>query len=755
MSLIVTSSNSKGFDEKDTKYDASGNIIFNVQDYPLGTEDPASYQNFFNAPLTIKKNSEVAVQSVKFNRPNRAEIDPGHYRYYIYMGKAVELINQPIENSVNMPVLADLDPGTYTEQGLAATIQNSINRYMYHPSCAGQGIVTTIGNTTTSVFDGFSIVFQGLNSNDNSNTKASLPNSIHPVSDGTFFEKSTSISFDRGTGIISKLDDLEEAVGQLGCAGVGETSQCLSPDGGEFVIKIPTDTAGATGRWEIGLSRPIQSNVSAPVYFNDQGDFDEYFCDFNVVKGTDNRIYVRQNLKDGANNGIIVSDVEYWSAANSNGYSWDDDDRPLHFGCLTQIDMTDNSVYSGLQGTSAENILEDCTYEIVSTGDTDFLADFGAADNNPNTIFRATADGDGDSGTGVVNQLVETSDLTHLRFTLKNDYLTIEMGPVDFAQGKTVILCDTGYGKTSWTPAATPIAPDPAHANSYWVLPDRTNKNHYLRPVNQCMWNLQPQIRLYSTGGAGSAELIEFQGRDLPTETDRDFFTGSWWGSLPAQGLMEQARELDVGRLQQSDTTYVGNTKIPTDYIFLGMPTVSADQYPDAMSTFDMGLIVSTGENGVVKYPNTPDANTSRLFGFPNYTYVDQSILNSPNYSAVPNTNTEDPKYSYKSFQSTNTPVLTTGQSCFVRCPTLTHQSQNGASSGMSKILYHLPRFSDTGNDVGPLFWNPPEMVYLDLNNPADITLNNIQIDIVDKDEKIVSDLNNNTIVVLHVREKK
>ena len=70
----------------------------------------------------------------------------------------------------------------------------------------------------------------------------------------------------------------------------------------------------------------------------------------------------------------------------------------------------------------------------------------------------------------------------------------------------------------------------------------------------------------------------------------------------------------------------------------------------------------------------------------------------------------------------------------------------------MSKILYHIPRFSDTGDDVGSLYFTPNEMVFLKLNNPAPLTLNDIQIDIVDKSEKPLQDLHGNTIVVLYIK---
>ena len=308
-------------------------------------------------------------------------------------------------------------------------------------------------------------------------------------------------------------------------------------------------------------------------------------------------------------------------------------------------------------------------------------------------------------------------------------------------------------GDVNFTPATTGILCD------VQTLPTKTTKNNYLRPVNQCMWNLQPYFRIFTTGAPGEMELVKFEGRaipnlsNIPKHMKKDGYTASWWGFNAEvwHGRINEFQQLDVFNHQQSLLGYPGEAGITADYKFLGL---SGAGYPDAAGTFQMALIVSTDDNGSATYgKDANNANVANLFGFPNFSYVDQTILSTPNYERTLNTGASD--FTNIVFKSTNVPVLSTGKSCFVRCPTLTHQSQNGACSGMSKILYHLPRFSDSGNDVGPLYWTPSEMVYLDLKNPSDITLNDLQIDIVDKDEKIVTDLNGNTIVALHIRKKQ
>jgi len=92
--------------------------------------------------------------------------------------------------------------------------------------------------------------------------------------------------------------------------------------------------------------------------------------------------------------------------------------------------------------------------------------------------------------------------------------------------------------------------------------------------------------------------------------------------------------------------------------------------------------------------------------------------------------------------------------SLFVACPTLTQQSYNFCKGLPSKILYHCPQFSNSGNQFGKLHFEASERVYLDLKNPNEIIINDLEIQMVDKNDRIVKDLGGTTTIVLHVRQK-
>ena len=98
--------------------------------------------------------------------------------------------------------------------------------------------------------------------------------------------------------------------------------------------------------------------------------------------------------------------------------------------------------------------------------------------------------------------------------------------------------------------------------------------------------------------------------------------------------------------------------------------------------------------------------------------------------------------------------------SLFVRCDQLTQQSYNMGKGIPSKILYHLPRYSDSANEsgrygAGELFYEPNEKTYLDLHNPNELHFNDLGISIVDKNEQWATDLGGSTTIVLHFRQRR
>ena len=62
-----------------------------------------------------------------------------------------------------------------------------------------------------------------------------------------------------------------------------------------------------------------------------------------------------------------------------------------------------------------------------------------------------------------------------------------------------------------------------------------------------------------------------------------------------------------------------------------------------------------------------------------------------------------------------------------------------------------LTRFTDNKTH-GRMHFVPPERTYLKLHNPNKLTVQEMQVDIVNSDEKVVKDLQAHTYVALHIR---
>lgn len=111
--------------------------------------------------------------------------------------------------------------------------------------------------------------------------------------------------------------------------------------------------------------------------------------------------------------------------------------------------------------------------------------------------------------------------------------------------------------------------------------------------------------------------------------------------------------------------------------------------------------------------------------------------------------------YDGASFASSVIPALTSTQSSFIRVPTLTHETYNFNTGNPSKILFQIPRFDNSGAEVGGLYFQNGDKTFIDLKNAAPIRLTDIDVQIVRKDETFVDDLTGSTEVVFIVRPKK
>ena len=141
------------------------------------------------------------------------------------------------------------------------------------------------------------------------------------------------------------------------------------------------------------------------------------------------------------------------------------------------------------------------------------------------------------------------------------------------------------------------------------------------------------------------------------------------------------------------------------------------------------------------RYVLTQSCNAQYLFGFNNRTT-----------NNVPNSTGASSPYTL-TFESDSIPEVKATNSLFVRLNNFGHQTINFAKSSTSKIIYHVPAFANNGESVGALYFAPPERVYIDLNNPQDLYISDIKLDICHDDETLATELQGKTTIVLHIKQ--
>jgi len=106
-------------------------------------------------------------------------------------------------------------------------------------------------------------------------------------------------------------------------------------------------------------------------------------------------------------------------------------------------------------------------------------------------------------------------------------------------------------------------------------------------------------------------------------------------------------------------------------------------------------------------------------------------------------------------FKSNVAPDYSLFDNMFIRWKPTQQQSYNAAQGSISKIVYACPRYDIRGNDHGALYYEPYERVYVDCNNPEELIITDIGVDLVDVNEILAEGLTGNTQIVFHIRQKE
>ena len=735
MSLVILSSAQDKYSSTGTRQ--VNNVDSITQINAAGIQDPATFTNNINPVFTIKPNSEVALKSANYNRSATVKIG-NNESFALYVGEELRSkwgsqATRALSDTTSFPIPIPLQPGTYNMRSLAIMINRMIDWYISYPNLFGNvwvetaefqddgtnsfGLVWNFSNNGNSVSDTKATMTNGVawktSRNNFSYGVSGLPGGVPQVV-GVYQTPITAdiptVGYDTNSGIIENLP--------------------LSLKGGE----MKWTTTGADLGWRIGLTRPTVNDGPPtptttvarlkPLNFNGTWFFD-YAVEYDT-SGT-NLIRLWHAVMEGG--AMVMKEVEYY--------------------------------------------------------------------NNVNTDFTPNLDSDTESRNLI--SMYRGSHLTGAILTSDPKTVSIKMYGEDTVVSVTN-AADVEFILTDSRLCLSPTVTLPGNAVEIAYTPTR---NRFFKPVGLTTAALYPKVELWpSTIGTKSVTLTTYNGitKKLTTTANTDYIYpqpyadvdevntfaagSSFWSRAAATNDFNTMR---IATLVDTSTSYQSNSAaLQKQYVGLSgpegvgttvpvrweegnpeIPYTAVDVGTNCPVAWGLGMILVGSSNGLSDYTTpgvycTETSDVAAMFGFPDKDSVFQSRTGSSYiYTDRPEepdvvvpTSTTGAFYGWY-FGSETAPIFTRG-TLFVRVPQLTHQSYNFGKGIPSKIIGQLPTYTHAGgvDNDGETYWEPNSLTYLDLNNPAEMNINDLSIEIVDKTEEVVTDLTGSTTVVLHIREK-
>lgn len=237
-----------------------------------------SFRNALSSTYTIPKNSQVALQSVKYNLNGTFSISGNSYVLYQYYGQTIDAsafetidtnstatpIRTPILDSDNDEVVE------LTAEELATQLESQMNKYIFHPNLVDLVSVVVKRDATTNEFEGFIINYDQYDTANNTipatGSAEDLNNNVRATGDEDW-------TYDGSTGTFTSGED------PLYPQAVILPSYPLSAQNGSFVVNFRNPN-GAGVEWAVGLSRYTQT-------FFDGGEFEPPY--YSRVLGGDDQ----------------------------------------------------------------------------------------------------------------------------------------------------------------------------------------------------------------------------------------------------------------------------------------------------------------------------------------------------------------------------------------------------------------------------------------------------------------------------------
>ena len=723
MSLIVTSSAQSQYanDQRNNRL-RTGN----------GLENPSSFQNFFTSAIKIPANAEIAVESIKIRRDALYDIE-AQTSMYMYFGKLQTTGSETTEKSkatgkksrVDMPVPLRPRPGVYSTAAWLTELNRIFNESYQSPEIYGKWVITG-KHTGRGALDGLDIkctqrgvAGAGENQIQPGRMLTGYWRSPHNLSKDFKPTTDWTCTHVAAAGAAAAYQLFTRLKAPIGSAGVLETLDAMScsvqGDGHVWAqnsSKFTVDTSGAKANgWRVGLARPQI----------------EYIRTTDPAKRGAAR---RGNLLPGTRQpaGYIDSDsgpifTTYGKRNGFNGRNQVD-----FYDYMIQDDGTNIEIYQcSFDASSNKHVMSEVIYYGGATSLT--AAKFTKGDFNAKYVgVNFSCHGDevrlgALKADGSVDMMVDSLTRGNKKFecfvplgaTRDSLYPRLNLSHADNTLKLETWSSHYSGAKDFRYPINVPAAAE-GDAPVFTTGDDYYSNNRVSRNYE-------------GASGVDTNRAIVQDTKDRPYSLSQTLVCDTKPAYDVDQSLVSTETQSYSGQL----TMGVGTNKFHAMIIGYNKPLYKEDYLE--------GKYLTTDTSG--------QAKMNSILGFPQRGFIDQVQGLADGYVAALGLGGKEVVFA--SFVAPTYRV----HSAFVRLSSLPVQSFNGAKSSVSKIVYHLPRFTNDGREFGDLFFSPGEKTYIALNNVTSQMLNNIDVQIVDVGERPVEDISGNTIVVFHIREKK
>jgi len=718
MSLLICSSGQE-------KYTTTGfqtldnDSVLTSTSQVLGIQDPASFTNNINPVVKIPMNAEVALKSASYFKNDMFQIG-SNTSFAFYFGQYLRSrwgldANLSLDETTNFPIPIPIPKGTYNMRTFANILSQSLDTYLSHPDLRRYSWVEPADAMGDGVHNA-GLIFNIQQGN--------LDEPVDAVGSGELITQSVMNEWREDTDQFAWTKaNLRYSGTSTADAdnnyGILETAP-LTQKGGRMTWNVANS---ATDGFRIGLTRPTARDSRwKPPNFSSGGDIDVFF---DYVLDYDGETYKLYHAVVGDDKEtMIMKEIRYY------------DNAPTHF----EPNLTAED-YGGKYSPMVK-------------------------------------------GSAWTNADPESTPVT-ISFLVSGEDITIEY--VDDG-GQTLVFTDSRLcnGNNNNILALTPqrnVFPKPTGLTTHTLYPKVNTKQNlgYLTLIQYDTPVYFPDESIFENGDALQGSVYTYPQIADPTIAGGRRSAGdSFYGRSVLGGQMktrEIALMVDTAKPYQSSLAtseyqkqYVGlaGPEIGTPPVRAGEgdPIIPATPVEDAQSiAYGRALILvpstsGIGANEVKGVYCAETSDVSALFGFPTRTIVESNRDYGYNYlfaneltpdSTGPPTRTTGAFFGFY-FGSNSEPTFSRGQ-MFLRIPQFTHQSQNFGKGIPSKIISSLPPATDNG-DAGEIYYEPSNMTYVSLNNPVELNINILTLEIVDKQDQLIENLSKSSTFVLHVRQK-